>query len=428
MEVGSRLHSATRLYSGFMLKIILPLLLSWVALAMGCAPGGSGTVPAWPSSHDIPEDEASDSMARMGSTWTNRHEWVDRRARIVDHVLEQFMLDPFPRREPIEAVIHSRIDLDGYSVSNVLFESFPGFFVSGNLYEPLDWVDPRPIVLCPHGHRRRSGDNPEGRMQHDYQYLCATLARMGAIVFTWDMVGWGENGQMDHRDVHAGPIQLWNTIRAIDFVTGLPDSDPGRIGCTGSSGGGTQTFLATMIDQRITCSAPVVMVSANWFGGCPCESGLPIHQGDGFITNNVEFAACAAPRPQLLVSVGGDWTSDTPDVEFPYLCRVYGVMGQGDAVENVHLADQGHDFGPNKRAAVYSFLARRLGLDRSRAMITHMDFDESPVRILHRDQLLAITPGHPLPEDALEGTEEVVARWKSLPRPIPPRPTSPPGT
>ena len=99
--------------------------------------------------------------------------------------------------------------------------------------------------------------------------------------------------------------------------------------------------------------------------GCNCESGLPIHQGAGYFTNNAEIAAMAAPRPMLMVSDGDDWTKNEPVLELPFIRRTYSFYGAGDNVENAHFPEGVHDYGYAKRIPVYKFLAKHLGLDLS---------------------------------------------------------------
>jgi hypothetical protein len=285
--------------------------------------------------------------------------WRRRRMKVREGILNAARLNPLPKKQPLFPIIRDRKEANGYTVENIALETFPGFYCTGNLYRPTQYAGIVPAVLSPHGHFAKEG----GRFSSAVQARCARLAQMGTVAFAYDMVGWGEALQLSHGDDCAFAYQLWNGIRILDFLLGLEEVDPTRIGITGCSGGGTQAFMLTAVDDRITLSVPVAMVSAHFFGGCICESGMPVHEISE--TNNLEIAALAAPRPQLLVSVGTDFTRNTPHVEFPFIKHIYGLYDASRQVENVHLPEEEHDYGYSKRKALYRFVARHFQLEMS---------------------------------------------------------------
>jgi hypothetical protein len=352
------------------------------------------------------EAEAKAALQQFAATYSDRQSWEKRAALIRKGIITGGGLEPFPTKNPLKPILHGKTVYDGYTVENVAFESFPGYFVTGNLYRPTRELASYAAILTPHGHFK--DQKTMGRFHETVQKRSATLARMGAIVFAYDLMGYGESrGMHQAPDVHpkALSIQVNNGLRAVDFLLSLPKVDPKRIGITGESGGGTQTFLLTALDQRIAVSVPVVMVSAHFFGGCNCESGLPIHKSAHHQTSNVEIAALAAPRPMLLVSDGQDWTKNTPEVEYPYIRNIYRYYGQEKQVENVHLPNEGHDYGINKRGAVYPFLARHLQLDLNQVKNAQGAIDESFVTVAPRASLLVWDARHPEPAYAIKDKE-----------------------
>jgi len=354
------------------------------------------------------EEQAIRQLDYFRSTYNNLKGWKKRARRIKKGILygTEFKTIPWKfRNKNFNPIIRGKKKFNGYTVENIAIEVGPGFFVTGNLYKPEQLTGNHAAILCPHGHWNSAEDY--GRFREDMQRRCASLARMGAIVFAYDMIGYGESIHCDHNHPQALKIQLWSSKRALDYLLTLEYVDKHRIGITGASGGATQTFMLTAVDKRITVSVPVVQISAHFFGGCVCESGMSVHINKYVETNNVEIASLAAPRAMLIISDGDDWTKNTPDVEFPYIKEVYRLFNASNMVENKHFALEKHDYGFNKRKEVYQFLALHLALDTNKIKNNRGNISESFVNVQPYKDLKVFDKLNTRPEHIVIGNDEV---------------------
>ncbi|MEN9674681.1 MAG: hypothetical protein RIS76_577 [Verrucomicrobiota bacterium] len=339
---------------------------------------------------------------RTFGTYPNLGVWNARAAELRSQILFSCGLSPLPQRTPLEPRIFGRVEGDGFTAEKVQMQTSPGVYLAGNLYRPKEGTAPFPAILCPHGHWK------QGRLEDteiaSVPQRCIQLARLGFVVFSHDMIGYQDSTQFTPRspdgtpahpafyDNHVATLQdpalqlwnlnllgqqLWNGIRALDFLTGLPDVDPDRLGCTGASGGGTQTFLLAAVDFRIKASVPAVMVSHSMQGGCVCENapGLRI---SGY---NVEYAAATAPRPQLLIGATGDWTKTTLEKEGPDVARIYALMNATNRFRAVCL-DFPHNYNQSSREVMYGWFARWLLGRPPSVSITEQTVPVPPVSLL----------------------------------------------
>lgn len=355
------------------------------------------------------EEQAIEQLKRFRESYPTAKQWKQKAEVIRQGILQGAKLYPLPKKTPLNAIRTNKREYNGYIVENVAFESLPGVFVTGSLYYPSHPKGKTAGIVSFHGHWGR----PEnyGRYRSDAQSRCASLALMGATVLSIDMVGYGEMNKIgwEHKHAEVLKLQLWNAIRSVDYLLSLDMVDKKRIGATGASGGGTQTFLLTAVDDRVTVSVPVVQVSAHFFGGCVCESHMPIHKSKSHETNNVEIAALAAPRPLMLISDGEDWTKNVPKAEFPHIQFIYRLMKAEKLVENIHFPDEGHGYEFSKRKAVYPFLAKHLKLNLNAILDENGNITEQKVEIEPYEKFLIFDNNNPLPAHAVRRNSDV--KW-----------------
>ncbi|MDA0834428.1 MAG: acetylxylan esterase [Planctomycetota bacterium] len=353
--------------------------------------------------------------------WTppeTRTEWEQQSQEIRQRLLVSNGLWPMWPKEALSPVIHGKIDRGDYTVEKVYFASLPGHYVTGNLYRPKVALEKYPAVLCPHGHwpQGRFYDSGEGFLaqltegaeehaagaHYPLQARMASLARMGCIVFHYDMVGYADSTAIVHRqgftDLDAAlkmqnfmGLQTFNSMRALDFLLSLPDVDTSRVGVTGASGGGTQTFMLCALDDRPVAAFPAVMVSTEMQGGCVCENAEYLRIG----INNIAIAALFAPKPMAL-SGANDWTLNIENSGLPELKQVYDYFGVPELVDAKCFPQFGHNYNQVAREMMYAWFNQHLQLGQPE---TPHEQDFWPI---DPQDLSVFDNDHPLPSDSTD--------------------------
>lgn len=351
-------------------------------------------------------EEGKQFLDYLSSLYPNKTDWEQRKAELKACLPSALGLSPMPTKPSTKIILTKIRRYNGYTVQNFALETLPGIYVCGSIYKSSLKMNQYPIILNPNGHFG------QGRYRADQQNRCAMQARMGAIAVCWDLFAWGESLlQFDgtlHRLSAANAIQTLNTLRILDYMLSLKEADQTRVCITGGSGGGSMTMMISAIDDRITLSIPTVMTSSYFIGGCPCESGLPAHLC-GNRTNNAELSAMFAPKPQLILSDGKDWTANVPELELSYIKRIYSFYDAEKNIENSHFPEEGHDYGISKRLAMYRFIAKHFNLDLKNISDSDGNIDESKVTIEKESDMYAFgEKGENLPKNAIKGKESLI--------------------
>jgi dienelactone hydrolase len=341
-------------------------------------------------------------------------EWDARKQALRTQVLSAAGLLPLFPKNDLHPQIFGRIENRDCTIEKVLLETLPGYYLAGNLYRPLKPAPPGgfPAIISPHGHWNY------GRLENtDIASVPAraiNLARQGFVVFSYDMVGYNDTIQTPH-DFGDKPmeelwgfgplgLQLWNSIRAIDFLEALPGANPQRIGATGASGGATQTFIVSAVDDRIRYSAPANMVSLLMQGGGLCENA----PGLRLDTNNVEIAAMMAPRPMIMSAATGDWTRNMRTEEYPAVRAIYDLYGKGSDVE-MFFQDAPHNYNKPNREATYAFFGKQV--------LGETDAAKLKERAIHMEKLqdMMVLHNRTLPDNAIS-FQQLFEEWMRLAR------------
>lgn len=310
---------------------------------------------------------------------------------------------PFPEKTPLNPRVTGTVERDAYKIEKVLFESRPGFFVTGNLYIPKGRNFPLPAVVGTCGH------SANGKANEAYQSFSQALARLGYIVFIFDPIGQGERLQYADAELksrigvgvrehlHAGNQQFlvgdffgawraWDGIRALDYLLTREEVDPQQVGVTGNSGGGTMTTWLCGVESRWTMAAPSCFVTTfrrNLENELPADTEQCPPRALALGLDHEDFLAALAPKPIIVLTKERDYFDIRGAEEaFARLKRLYGLLG---AEENIALftGPTTHGYSQENREAMYRWFNRITGISETQA---------EPELVIEKDETLWCTP------------------------------------
>jgi len=332
------------------------------------------------------------------------------RPQLHDEYMEMLGLSPLPEKTPLGATVTGKLDMPGYVVEKLYFQSRPGLYVTANLYRPAGpGKYPAILYQCGHGDEKRDG-NKTHYEDHGIWY-----ATHGYVALLIDSLQLGEIGAIHHGTYRenrwwwhsagytpAG-VECWNAIRAIDYLVTRPEVDADRIGATGISGGGAATFWISAADPRIKCCAPTSgMSDLQYYVG---DDGVNGHCDCMFLYNRARWnwttiAALICPRPMLFCNSDHDIIFPMPGNDriinrLEWLYARYGLSDKVDAMVSVG----GHAYRSDLRRATYEFFNRNFKNDLRAVTDPDSGRDANGKHIIEHEKLRAFP--NELPADQI---------------------------
>jgi cephalosporin-C deacetylase-like acetyl esterase len=355
--------------------------------------------------------QTMDALARMARGITDtaseevrsRDAWKTVRDKRLEETREMLGLQPWPEKTPLNVRISGTLDKGDYFVEKIAFESLPRVYVTANLYRPRQLSGRMPAIVYVCGHAY----SPHGN-KTKYQRHGISLARNGYVALILDSIQIAETFALHHgvssqemyewysRAYSPAGVEVWNAIRAIDYLQDRPEVDPDRIGMTGRSGGAAVTWFTAAVDPRIKVAVPVMGIST-YAANVPDDTQKR-HCDCMFLVNYcrhdmIHLGALIAPRP-LLMAHG------LKDPLFPVIGfrefeekigRLYSDFGAADAFANL-VVDTGHEDSDHLREQAIRWFDRYLLEIPDRVL--DMEYVNAP------EETLAVFPDGP-PPDAL---------------------------
>ena len=383
-------------------------------------PSGKNIDPRAPRDERLFRFRHTESVFPLPEWGSSLEEWKSRRRAIKARLQSCCGVTRKMREFRPKAHLVRSFDCGDVTIENLSIETLPGFYVQANLARRKDASGRLPLMLNAHGHTARGRTTPREDGLSSVPHRLIHFALQGFASFTWSMVDYDEDSrQLPHTPYLQGEegkrdnlwgygpfaVQTHNSLKLLDYLCSRDDIDEGKVGCTGNSGGGTQTYFLSALDERVKAAAPAVMVSGHFHGGCVCENH-PVLRLD---YSNVHYAGLIAPRPLMLCGCSGDWTHHTPMREFADLRRLYGLYGKEDRI-GFHMNDEEHNYNRELRESVYAWMRRWL---------VDPEFDEDCIPegdhpIPPPEDLLVYDCPVPPHTGALEGRDRVFDLWRTL--------------